>query len=284
MPFGNKAGQGSSIALAKHIWYNPKRDRVETDVPLATTLSSLFLDRHISLSSGGAAMYFRDHTRNIDAVPCISGLYDQKLEKNHGFDGMFGATTRVYGDLLLNIESIGPVHASDIVQTDVGFIMPFSASTQGYESVLGEAIVPEDKVVVTVYDGREPITEDSISVFQQVFRGLTLAAGDTHMWWYDTPSDFIYGDQLRQIVHIHPGGILANSRILLERSAVAAPVPWRKAFFRTFVDTRQPTTSDVSKLEAWMLSLHADTNDIVTKRNGLLLTRAGDTITWPAIT
>ena len=285
MPFSNSAGQGATISLSEHVWYDPVDNKVKSDVPIVTTLSSLFLGRHISLSSGGSAMYFRDHTNGVDVLPCYSGIHDQRLPANQGSQGAFGPTGRVYGPSLLSIEAYGSVNSDTErnVSVVVDSLMTSSTSIQGFELVLGEDVAPEDTLVSTIYSGNHQDAVDPIPVFQQKLSGVSLSKGDLYMWWYDTPADFRLGDKIHQVVEIIPNGSKGSERMLLEREAGDSGLPWRRDFFRDFTDELLVRTSDVLALEAYVLSLHSDTTDISTKLNGLLLLRNGDTLTWPGI-
>ena len=88
---GSGTGDGLSAAQRQtldHIAYNPDSESVETDVPLQTTLNSLFLARQFGITSGGERLVIRNLTTHTDSVPLTQDFLDHSLDENHGSLGV----------------------------------------------------------------------------------------------------------------------------------------------------------------------------------------------------
>jgi len=144
----NENGISSSVTaildtsvLDKYLSYESESDRVVSNKPFQTTLSSLYLKNQHSISSGYENIFFKNLTSDVAWNPLWQGVkMPQTLTENRGDDGIYKPTARIYTTDVLEVERFGDVIATGEVLFDEYSFFENKNSVYGLDFILAELI------------------------------------------------------------------------------------------------------------------------------------------------
>ena len=104
----------------EHIEYVPAEDELQTDVPLAVTLSSLKLLNQWRFSSGNITPFFGNISEEICHYFPIAGIKRQSVPANQDSSGLIPMISRIHSDDLEH-EQPNPTLGAGIVDYNITF-------------------------------------------------------------------------------------------------------------------------------------------------------------------
>jgi len=174
------------IETLERIKYNEDTDKIESTVPITTTLNSFYLGEQHKMSSGGENMFFTNLTSGINFFPMWGGIKDHSDAANRTVDGVIAPSGRVYGDFFSLV--LGDV-------TNVGVYLPYEGSNTfganisglGITTTLGENLPNTIKLEYRLYIGSK------IVYSQPLENENGYSKDDSLEWWFDHPVEIRQG-------------------------------------------------------------------------------------------
>lgn len=243
-----------------HFVYDPNVDRLVSDVPIETTLDSLFLGGQHKLSSGGENVFFTELTNNINYVPCFSGLLDQYDPANQGPEGLIAPFARVYSDNAIFLELSGP-ESSPLVYTDSGsqFTLGVNLSNYGFSFRPEQPLVPGTQLQFNVYAG---LDDTGLKIYEQnltISAVQAVAAEDLFEWRFDHPIEGFVGNEFFSVTMVtYPGG---TPELLRLSQNAAGTAPYSRSLIRFFEDKPIAFQDQVTD---WLPWWHIEEGETVT--------------------
>ena len=228
-------------SLLDHIWYDDVLDRIVSDRPIQTTLSSFYLGGQHKISSGGENVFFTNLRSGVNWFPVWQGLKDQRDLINQGPEGVYKATTRTYSEDMVSLSFIGE-HPDLLPFTgDIQGSFTFNLSLFGIEFRSMLEIEEGDKVKISAYmDGGEEITYQ-----QTITPEEAQPSGNLFELMFEHPFEFHAGTWVATKVFIvkeTPSGTLEIPMIFTTDLNGFAYAAFR---FRSFSDKLVTTEEDL---------------------------------------
>ena len=183
---GGESLTNIQLETLERIKYNEGTDKIESTVPITTTLNSFYLGEQHKMSSGGENMFFTNLTSGINFFPMWGGIKDHSDVASRTVDGVIAPSGRVYGDFFSLV--LGDV-------TNVGVYLPYEGSNTfganisglGITTTLGENLPNTIKLEYRLY------IDDKIVYSQPLENENGYSKDDTLEWWFDHPVEIRQG-------------------------------------------------------------------------------------------
>ena len=174
------------LETLERLKYNEGTKKIESTVPITTTLNSFYLGEQHKMSSGGENMFFTNLTSGINFFPMWGGIKDHSDAANRTVDGVIAPSGRVYGDFFSLV--LGDV-------TNVGVYLPYEGSNTfganisglGITTTLGENLPNTIKLEYRLY------IDDKIVYSQPLENENGYSKDDSLEWWFDHPVEIRQG-------------------------------------------------------------------------------------------
>lgn len=216
-----------------HIAYNPSTDRVESDRPLETTLSSLYLGGQHKLSSGGENVFFTNLSSDINWFPAWAGIKDQSVLANQDETGIISPSFRIPGGNLITAEFTG-AESNPItwIQSGSSNPAPFNLSLYGVVLRPRDEVPANTKLRYVIIDddnGRE--------IYEQLLTFASALAAETMFtWWFDHPVETASGKSYTAQIQKETGEGTDIFNPLIISESVTPGQTYSQLIYRTYAD------------------------------------------------
>ncbi len=177
--------------------YSEDLEQLEGDVPLQTTLSSLFLDKSIKISGSGSDIAVTNLVTNSSAYPASTVLRDHRDLSNRGDSGVIRATASYFGDVIDDgsggLEPRGGPAAHGSVPFVLDTVLNTSISIFEIDVIIEEPLSREDRLHYAIYLGT---SSEGVRIYDDILEGVDLEIGDTFNWSFPEHSNLTAGMQL----------------------------------------------------------------------------------------
>ena len=171
-----------AASTLSHFIYNPVTDKLESDRPIETTLSSFFLGNQHRISSGGENVFFTNESSLTNYYPMWGGLKDMNVSSNKGTNGIIKPSGRNYSNFsIFELNGVVDTGVTDAINQAV---IPVNVSGVGANMVIEDNIAPSDILLYKIWYGND---DTGSQAFESKKRGLTLSPGDAFEWIYEHP-------------------------------------------------------------------------------------------------
>lgn len=265
----------SQTNLFTHLRYNPNTRRVESDVPLSTTLNSFYLEEQFQISAGGAAIFFKNLDKQITYFTDAGYLLNQDNPANQGRSGFSNSVTRRYSDNLVTVGIRGPINTTGVI-TDYATVSvsPSNISVWGTRFRLGQDLTVGMEIIYSLYSG---VDDTGIRVFHQkveIDANNAAITDDFFQIWWDHPAEILTGDSIYAEIIVREAGE-SDIPLRVWATAAADDQHWFEANYRTFTSEFVATEESVNRAIG-------DVEFGIAERIGVdtIHTRDGETIYW----
>lgn len=225
-------GLPESITLS-HFVFNEITQRLTADVPIETTLNSFFIGGQHSLTSGGENVFFTEHSKNINYIPCWVGIKDQFDPANQDATGILPAYARVYSDDAVFVEINGPESFPvQYVDSDHPFTLASSVSKFG-TSFRPELTMPAGtNLQLNIYSGSD---DSGLRIYQQnIAVPFEHLGGDLFDWQFDHPVEGLAGDEFFYVIMVtYPS---QAPQVISISQNMAGTLPYSNTLLRSYDD------------------------------------------------
>ena len=253
MPIGIIGGGGGSdtfAELSEHLMLNDAGTKINSTLPISTTLNSFYLGEQHKMSSGAQNIFFTNLVSDIDWFPMWGGIKDQSIIENQDSSGTIAPSGRVYGDFI-NADFYGPV--GNIAIDYNSQIRNLSTNL----AVFGIEFAPESAPIIGEYyhyrvysvsnDVQGTISYEQRIVVTQEHVDKYLIDG-MFLFWFNHPSEITAGSDVNIKMFSSTTRMLNDGTELLRvfNNTLVPSAPYIKAKYRVFEDKHLAFEGDIS--------------------------------------
>jgi hypothetical protein len=243
-------GGGDKFAgLSPYLMLNDEGTKINSTLPISTTLNSFYLGEQHKMSSGAENIFFTNLVSGIDWFPMWGGVKDQSIVENQDSSGTISPSGRVYGDFI-NADFYGPVGNT---------VIDYSSQIRNLGenlSVFGIEFAPElvptigdhyHYRIYSVSDGVQGFVsyEQRIEVTQEHLDRYLIDG--LFLFWFNHPSEITAGSDVNIKMFTSKTKILGDGTDLLRvfNNTLVPSAPYIKAKYRVFEDKNLAFEGDI---------------------------------------
>ena len=274
-------GVDTFSALSPYLMLNDDGTKINSTLPISTTLNSFYLGAQHKMSSGAENIFFTNLESDVDWFPMWGGIKDQSIIENQDSSGTILPSGRVYGDFI-NADFYGPVGNTAI---------DYNSQIRGLGvnlSVFGIEFAPElipiigdyyHYKVYSVSNGVQGFVsyEQRVVVTQEhLDRYLT---DGVFLFWFNHPSEIAAGSDVNIKMFTSKTKMLNGGTELLRvfNNTLVPSAPYIKAKYRVFEDKNLAFEVDISTDEL-QAEIDLNTSERHTHVNKIVLDNFGEDV------
>ena len=272
------ASIGDTNEVPNELWYYDKdANRLVAKVPVQTTLSSLFLEDHIRLSSTGTNLAITNLETGDYSYPVGTVIHDHRQSINRTEVGIENPSAHVFGapidDGSGGFEPRGAPASSGSIDFVLDTTITQDVSIYQIRVISEEPIAPEDTFEYTIYAGTDTTGR---AIYFQSISNKTVSTGGDFVWEFESNSNILKGTTLHIEMLISKGGTGDNFRPLKVRPSDREPDKiYAQLFARSYELKEIAFKSDIEGIASgseykgsWYVDVNPNYLDSVDKANG----------------
>lgn len=218
--------------VLEHLGLDEIKERVVSDLPLQTTLNSLYLGGQVAIKGGFDNVFFTNITRGINNYPAWGGIKDQSILANQDETGVEKVSAREYSNLI-ELGLNGP-EAAPITYTPyrAGFTLTVNVSTFGIKFRPENTLPAGQRLLLCIL---VPDENGNEVYQQQKILESEIIGGELFEWWFEQPVE----GKVDTVAYITVEKVAEDgtkSDLSVSATVLSSEIPWADTRLRIFED------------------------------------------------